>query len=64
MAVPIKYWGDDQWVKLLGMHMVFICRIHNDVYLVKGLRLGSIEFIIILICSILPFGTFYVDKNF
>ena len=25
---------------------------------------SSIEFIIILICSILPFGTFYVDKNF
>ena len=67
IAVPIKYWGgDDQWVKLLGMPhgVLFVGYIMMAILLKGEQNWSSVEFVIILICSILPFGTFYVDKKF
>ena len=67
IAVPIKYWGgDEQWVKLLGMPhgVLFVGYILMAILLKGEQNWNSIELIIILICSILPFGTFYVDKKF
>tara|TARA_Y100001954_G_scaffold46650_1_gene48887 strand:- start:1563 stop:1838 length:276 start_codon:yes stop_codon:yes gene_type:complete len=67
IAVPIKYWlGDEQWVKLLGMPhgVLFVGYILMAILLKGDQNWNSTEFIIILICSILPFGTFYVDKKF
>ena len=67
IAVPIKYWGgDEQWVKLLGMPhgVLFVGYILMAILLKGEQNWNSIEFITILICSILPFGTFYVDKKF
>ena len=67
IAVPIKYWlGDEQWVKLLGMPhgVLFVGYILMAILLKEDQNWNSTEFIIILTCSILPFGTFYVDKKF
>ena len=67
IAVPIKYWlGDEQWVKLLGMPhgVLFVGYILMAILLKGDQNWNSTEFIIILICSILPFGSFYVDKKF
>ena len=67
IAVPIKYWGgDEQWVKLLGMphgilfvsYIIFAFLIkENENWGIKGLG-------IVLLASILPFGTFYIDTKY
>ena len=67
IAVPIKYWGgDEKWVKLLGMpHGILFFG-----YVALAVFLNSIEdwsyrdLFVILICSIFPFGTFYVDWKY
>ena len=67
IAVPIKYWGgNEQWVKLLGMpHGIFFMAYIVLAYLVKDEEHWSKpEFFIVLVASVIPFGTFYVDKKF
>ena len=54
VAVPIKYWmNDPQYVKLLGMP-------HGLLFVGWSAK----NFGVILLASILPFGTFYVDKKY
>ena len=67
IAVPLKYWGgDEQYVKLLGMPhgLLFVGYIILAFLLRKEERWNKAEFFIILICSVLPFGTFYVDWKY
>ena len=67
IAVPIKYLlANDSLVKLLGMpHGVFFI-----IYILLAIRFVLIkktsikDSMIILIASLIPFGTFYVDKKF
>ena len=67
IAVPIKYWvSDDQWVKLLGMPhgLLFVVYILMS-FLIKGdENWNRSELFIVLICSILPCGTFYIDRKY
>jgi integral membrane protein len=65
IAVPIKYFGNDpQYVKLLGMPhgMLFLAYIILAVILGSKLKWKSNTLLFILAASIIPFGTFYVDK--
>ena len=67
IAVPIKYWGeDDQWVKLLGMPhgILFVVYIIMSCLIKVEKNWNSIDFLTVLACSIVPFGTFYVDRKF
>ena len=67
IAVPIKYWGgDEQWVKLLGMpHGLLFTAYIILAYLLKDEQYwNKTEFLIVLVASVIPFGTFYVDKKF
>lgn len=67
VAVPIKYFGDDpQYVKMLGMPhgLLFIAYIILAVLLKSEYKWNNKTFFIVLIASILPFGTFYVDKKY
>ncbi len=67
IAVPIKYWGgDEQWVKLLGMPhgLLFVGYIILAFLIKDDKNWGKTEFFIVLVCSILPFGTFYIDKKY
>ena len=67
VAVPIKYfWNDPQYVKLLGMpHGLLFVGYLILAYLIKdemqwkGKKLGEV-----LLASIVPFGTFYIDKKY
>ena len=64
IAVPIKYWGgDEQWVKLLGMpHGILFVSYVIFAFLIKeNENWGMKDLGIVLLASILPFGTFYVD---
>ena len=67
IAVPLKYWGgDDQWVKLFGMPhgLLFVGYILIAFLIKEDQRWNKTEFFIVLICSILPFGTFYIDRKY
>jgi len=67
IAVPIKYWGgEEQWVKLLGMPhgLLFIAYIILTYLLKNRENWKKRELSFILTASLIPFGTFYVDKKY
>lgn len=67
VAVPLKYFGDnDSYVKMLGMPhgVLFIAYIILAFLLKPELKWNNKTFFIILIASIIPFGTFYIDRKF
>ncbi|WP_411767515.1 DUF3817 domain-containing protein [Winogradskyella sp. A3E31] len=67
VATPIKYLqGDPQYVKLLGMPhgILFMAYIVLAIWLKPEYNWNQRSFITVLIASIIPFGTFYVDKKF
>lgn len=67
VAVPIKYFGqDEQYVKMLGMpHGLLFVAYLVIAYLIKDDMnwKGKILFQV-MIASIIPFGTFWVDKKY
>ena len=67
VAVPIKYFnGDASFVKILGMPhgSLFMLYIILAITLLKSMKWDFKTVIIILVASILPFGTFYIDKKY
>lgn len=67
IAVPVKYLGgDDQWVKLLGMPhgLLFVAYILMAFLIKEDENWNRSELFIVLVCSILPFGTFYIDRKY
>ncbi len=67
IATPIKYLANDpQYVKMLGMPhgLLFMAYIVLAVLLAPSLKWNGKTLLIILIASIIPFGTFYVDKKY
>ena len=67
IAVPIKYLLDDPtYVKLLGMPhgILFVGYIIFAVIGKNKFKCSYVEFFIISVASLVPFGTFYVDKKY
>ena len=67
IAVPLKYWGDDDsFVKLLGMPhgILFMLYIVLAFFLRDDYQWCWKETAIVLLASMIPFGTFYVDKKY
>jgi integral membrane protein len=67
VAVPIKYFqGDVSYVKMLGMPhgVLFMLYLVLAVVLKKEMNWSLKALGIISLASILPFGTFYVDKKY
>ncbi len=67
VAVPIKYFAEDpQYVKMLGMPhgMLFIGYVILAFMIKSSYKWTSKQFFIVLIASVIPFGTFYVDKKY
>ena len=67
IAVPLKYLvGDESYVKLLGMPhgVLFILYIAFAFVFQKKMKCSLINFLIILVASVVPFGTFYIDKKY
>ena len=67
VAVPIKYLnGDPQYVKLLCMPhgLLFVTYIVLAIWLKPDFKWSKKDFIIVLLASVIPFGTFYVEKKF
>jgi len=67
IATPIKYLqGNAEYVKLLGMPhgILFMLYIVLAIVLKKEMKWDTKNVVIILLCAIIPFGTFYVDKKY
>ncbi|HRV55733.1 MAG TPA: DUF3817 domain-containing protein [Mangrovimonas sp.] len=67
VAVPIKYFGNDpQYVKLLGMPhgLLFIAYIILTIMVNSELNWKGTTLRKVLLASIIPFGTFVVDKKY
>lgn len=67
IATPIKYYaGDDTYVKMLGMPhgLLFIGYIALSILLRGEMKWESKAFLTVMAASIIPFGTFYVDKKY
>ncbi len=67
IATPIKYFGDDpSYVKMLGMPhgILFMLYVILAFMLRPEMKWNNKTFGIVLLASIIPFGTFYVDKKY
>lgn len=67
IATPIKYFvGDPQYVKLLGMPhgILFIAYLAFAFLFKNDLSWNRKQFIEVLLASIIPFGTFYIDRKY
>jgi len=58
--------SDDTYVKLLGMPhgVLFVLYILFAFFLKKQEQWNFINFAIILFASLIPFGTFYIDRKY
>lgn len=66
VAVPIKYqMGDASYVQILGMPhgILFMLYVFLAVYLKPQYNWDSKTFLLVLVASLIPFGTFYVDRK-
>lgn len=67
VATPVKYLLDDpQYVKMLGMpHGLLFVAYILVAYLIKDeMQWKGKVFRTVLLASIIPFGTFYIDKKY
>ena len=67
IAMPLKYIGGNEiLVKALGMPhgILFILYIISCALLKSKMRWNKITTFILLIASVVPFGTFYVDYKY
>jgi len=67
IAVPLKYFGsDEKYVKLLGMPhgLLFVSYLILAFLIKAGEKWKNKDFGIIILASILPFATFYVDRKY
>ena len=67
IAVPIKYiQGNPEYVKLLGMPhgLLFVGYIVLAILIGIELKWDKKTMFVVLIASVIPFGTFYVDKKY
>ena len=66
IATPIKYFADDpQYVRMLGMPhgILFMAYVVIAVLISKDMKWSSKTLWIVLLASVIPFGTFYIDKK-
>lgn len=67
IAVPIKYvYEDPQYVKILGMPhgVLFMAYVIIALFIMAYMKWNLKTLGIVLLASIIPFGTFYIEKNY
>ncbi|MDA9262337.1 DUF3817 domain-containing protein [bacterium] len=66
IGMPLKYFSNDpSWIKALGMpHGVLFVAYIILAFLIKDEQKWSLkQFGIVCLASVIPFGTFYVDRK-
>tara|TARA_B100000902_G_C26958365_1_gene739269 strand:- start:373 stop:663 length:291 start_codon:yes stop_codon:yes gene_type:complete len=67
IATPVKYlFGNEQYVKALGMPhgILFILYISLAFLIQNRMNWNNRNLIIIIVASMIPFGTFYIDYRY
>jgi integral membrane protein len=67
VGVPLKYIGQNEiLVKKLGMPhgLLFVAYIFMAIVVRQMLKWDLKTFVIVLLASVVPFGTFYVDRKY
>lgn len=67
IAMPLKYiWSMPQMVQQVGMAhgVLFIAYVIGAIWLFKPLNWNFKELLVVLGCSLVPFGPFYVEKKY
>jgi len=67
IAMPLKYMYDmPEYVRVVGMAhgILFVLYIIGAYYMYEKLNWKFKTFMIVVLCSILPFGPFYADKKY
>ncbi|MBT8255154.1 MAG: DUF3817 domain-containing protein [Bacteroidia bacterium] len=67
IAMPLKYiWDLPQMVQIVGMAhgILFLMYVGGATILKEKLQWPWGTFLIVLVCSILPFGPFYAEKKY
>lgn len=67
IAMPLKYiWDLPQMVEQVGMAhgVLFIAYVMGAIWLFKPLNWNMKQLALILACSLVPFGPFYVEKKY
>jgi len=67
IATPIKYlYEDPQYVKMLGMPhgILFMAYVILAILISSDMKWSTRTLWIVLIASVIPFGTFYIDKKY
>lgn len=67
LAMPLKYFLDlPQMVRIVGMAhgVLFLLYLAGAVYMYKLLNWKLKVLVIAVVCSVIPFGPFYVEKRY
>ena len=67
IAMPLKYiWHLPQMVQIVGMAhgVLFVLYVGGAIYMFKKLKWSMLDLFIVVMCSVLPFGPFYVERKY
>jgi len=67
IAMPLKYvWGNPEYVRIIGMAhgLLFVAYILFAIMTKFELNWKAKTLLIVFVASVIPFGTFYVDKKY
>ena len=67
VGMPMKYWADNPiMVKTMGMPhgLLFVAYIFMAILLKDSMKWDAKTMFIVLIASVLPFGTFYIHQKY
>jgi integral membrane protein len=67
IAMPLKYfWHQEIYVQALGMAhgILFVIYVCVSIMLYRNKFWPRKEFVLILLASVIPFGTFYIDRKY
>lgn len=67
IAMPLKYiWDMPQMVQIVGMAhgVLFILYVGGALYMYKKLNWAISDLLVVVLCSVLPFGPFYVERKY
>jgi integral membrane protein len=67
IAMPLKYiWESPQMVQVVGMAhgVLFLLYIAGAVYISQQLNWSVKKLAVAILCSVIPFGPFYVERNY